>query len=72
VGSASKEFVLAPRQFLLLQGIAAEVLGEFRASLKGNLKDLFADFEVVSGEGEVIAFTSSVDNGTGDQLFKLQ
>ena len=63
---------LAPGQFLLLQGIAAQVMGDFRATLKGNLKDLFADVEVIGGEGEVIAFASSVDNGTGDQLFKLQ
>ncbi|HSN67597.1 MAG TPA: hypothetical protein VLV48_00005, partial [Thermoanaerobaculia bacterium] len=72
VGSGSKEFLLAPRQFLLLQGVAAQILGDYRASLKGSLKDLFVDIEVVSGDGEVIAFTSSVDNGTGDQLFKLQ
>ncbi|MFN2442293.1 MAG: hypothetical protein ABR517_06375, partial [Thermoanaerobaculia bacterium] len=72
VGSGSREFTLAPRQFLLLQGIAAEILGDFRGSLKGNLKDLFVDIEIVSGDGEVIGFTSSVDNGTADQLFKLQ
>jgi hypothetical protein len=73
VGAAKKDFALAPRQFLLLQGIAAQVLGDTaRAMLKGNLKDLFADIEVVGGDGEVIAFTSSVDNGTGDQLFKLE
>lgn len=72
IGSGSREWYLEGHGFALLSNIAMQVLGENRSLLKGNLKDLFAEIEIVGGEGSVIGFTSSVDNGTADQLFKLQ
>ncbi|MGH9458382.1 MAG: hypothetical protein ACRD2J_12185 [Thermoanaerobaculia bacterium] len=72
VGSASKEISVGPNQFILLQNVSREILGTYRESLQGNLKNLFLDVEIVSGEGRVVGFVSSVDNGSADQLFKLE
>ena len=69
VGSASKDYDLAPNQFLLVNGIAADVIGSSRNSL-GDLRNIEADFQVISGDGSVIVFTSSVDNGTGDTILR--
>jgi hypothetical protein len=72
VGSASKDIFINPNEFYFRQFIAQEILGDFRQSLQGNLKDLFLEVEVIGGEGRIIGFTSSVDNGSSDQLFKLE
>lgn len=71
VGSASRDIQLAPRQFMLLNSVSKEILGAYRTVLKGDLKNLFLEIQVING-GSVIAFTSSVDNGSADQVFKLE
>ncbi|HET8774622.1 MAG TPA: hypothetical protein VFP80_12540 [Thermoanaerobaculia bacterium] len=68
---ASRDYDLAPGQFLLLGGLASEILGADRAAL-GDLRDLEADFLVIEGEGRVVVFTSSVDNGTGDSVLRIE
>ncbi|MDX1584970.1 MAG: hypothetical protein R3338_15335, partial [Thermoanaerobaculia bacterium] len=73
IGSASREYELEAHDFLLLTSVASQILGEEnRQLLQGNLKNLFLDVEVVSGEGTALVFTSSVDNGTADQILRLQ
>jgi hypothetical protein len=72
VGAGSREYNLGGHAFHLLNNVAKEILGPHRDLLQGNLKDLFLDVEIVSGEGTAIVFTSSVDNGTADQVFKLE
>ena len=71
VGSASKDYVLAPNQFMQLNGIATEILGSGRDSV-GDLRGLEADFQVVGGNGAVAVFTSSIDNGTGDSILRTE
>jgi hypothetical protein len=63
--------VLAPNQFLQLNGIATEILGAARDTL-GDLRGLEADFQVIGGNGAVAVFTSSIDNGTGDSILRTE
>ena len=66
------DYVLAPNQFLMLHQIAKQVLGDDRdKAFRGDLKNLYVEFQVVEGEGSVVVFTSSIDNGTGDQVLKM-
>jgi hypothetical protein len=71
IGSASKDYTLNPNQFLLLNGIASEILGPARDAL-GDLRGLQADFQVLEGNGAVVLFTASVDNGTGDLILRTE
>ncbi len=71
VGSAFKDYTLAPNQFMQLNGIATEILGPNRDTL-GDLRGLEADFQVISGNGAVAVFTSSIDNGTGDSILRTE
>lgn len=71
IGSGSKEYDLGPNQFLLLNNLAAEILGSQRESL-GDLRGIEADFQMISGDGALNIFTSSVDNGTGDSILRTE
>ena len=71
IGSASRDYTLNPNQFLLLNGIASEILGAARDTL-GDLRGLQADFQVLDGNGAVVLFTASVDNGTGDVILRTE
>ena len=71
VGSASKEYELQPNQFLLVGRIANDILGDFRSAL-GDLRNLQLDIEVVDGDGAVIPFLTTVDNGTGDSILRTE
>ena len=69
-GIASSTFELGPRQFLQINGISQAILG---AGTRGTLGDLFnmqLDFEVIAGQGAVVAYTSTLDNGTGDSILR--
>ena len=68
----TKEWTLAPRQFLLLQNIGTEILGPSRNTNFGDLHNVQVDFEVVGGDGSVVVFTSSTDNGTNDTLLRTE
>lgn len=70
-GSASKDYTLAPNQFIQYNGIAAEILGSSRDSL-GDLHGLEMDVQVIDGNGAVIVYTSSTDNGTGDSILRTE
>lgn len=69
VGAASRDYALNANQFLLLNSIAGEILGAARLQF-GDLTNVEADFQVISGQGAVVLFTSSVDNGTGDSIVR--
>ena len=47
-----------------------QAIGEDRGAFNGNLRNLFVDVEMTDGDGSLLVFTSSVDNGTGDQILK--
>jgi hypothetical protein len=69
--TASKDYNLAPSQFIQINGLTADVLGTARATF-GDLHGVEADFQVVSGDGAVTIFTSSTDNGTGDSILRTE
>jgi hypothetical protein len=69
-GIATKEYNLAGRQYLQINGISADIIGPARQTL-GDLTNLQLDLEVISGNGAIVAFASSVDNGTGDSLLRV-
>ncbi|HLJ73922.1 MAG TPA: hypothetical protein VKU62_05010, partial [Thermoanaerobaculia bacterium] len=71
VGSAFKDFALAPNQFLQLNNIGSQILGSSRDSL-GDLRGLEVDFQVISGSGTVAVYTSSIDNGTNDSILRTE
>jgi hypothetical protein len=70
-GTASKDFDLAPNQFMQINGLAASILGPDRESL-GDLRGIAVDFQIIAGDGAVSIFTSSVDNGTGDSILRTE
>jgi hypothetical protein len=69
--TASKDYNLAPSQFIQINGLTADVLGSARTTF-GDLHGVEADFQVVSGDGAVTIFTSSTDNGTGDSILRTE
>jgi len=66
-----KDFDLAPGEFRLISRIANEILGSRRNQYRSDLRDLYLDVAVVSGEGAVVTFLSSIDNGTADQIIQV-
>jgi hypothetical protein len=62
---------LAPGQFLQLNRISVEVLGPERDARYGDLRNMQLDIEVIAGAGSVVSYTSSVDNGTGDSILRI-
>ncbi|HVR41384.1 MAG TPA: hypothetical protein VMU84_19975 [Thermoanaerobaculia bacterium] len=71
VGEASKDYLLAATQFLQINGIATDILGAARNDLD-DLHGMQIDFMVISGDGAVAVYTSSIDNGTGDAILKTE
>ncbi|MBI2215413.1 MAG: hypothetical protein HYU52_17320 [Acidobacteria bacterium] len=69
--TASKDYALAPNQFLLLTSIAKELIGSDRDTRFGDLRNMQVDFSVTAGDGSVIPFVSSTDNGTGDTILRV-
>ena len=68
---ANSEQTLTPRQFLQINGLSRSMLGSLRDTL-GDLTNLQLDVEVISGSGAVLMFASSVDNGTGDSILRVE
>ena len=71
IGAASRDYPLNGNQFLMLNSIAGEILGVARLQY-GDLTNVEADFQVISGVGSVLLFTSSVDNATGDSILRTE
>jgi hypothetical protein len=68
--SASTTFTLSPHQFLLIGSFTNAILGSKRAAL-GDLHNVTIEFTVLDGDGTVVPFVTSVDNGTGDSTFRV-
>ncbi|HVR43490.1 MAG TPA: hypothetical protein VMS56_08595 [Thermoanaerobaculia bacterium] len=71
IGSASVELELAPFELRRLNRVTQEILGAFRGAL-GDLRNVQLDFEVIEGDGSAVIFLSSIDNGTGDSLLRVE
>ncbi len=69
--TGSRQYSLAPRQLLLLGGLVREVLGPGRETI-GDLRNVQIEFAVTAGDGTVEVFTSSVENGTGDAILRVE
>lgn len=71
LASASRDYSLEGNQFLMLHSMAGEVMGASRLQF-GDLSNGEAGFQIISGRGAVLLFTSSVDNGTGDSVVRIE
>ncbi|HUP47939.1 MAG TPA: hypothetical protein VNA04_04030 [Thermoanaerobaculia bacterium] len=69
--TSSREFTLAPSQYLLLSDLARDVIGRQRDSF-GDLRNMTLDVEVIEGPGSVLPFLQSIDNGSGDSLVRTK
>lgn len=67
----SGTFNLAANQFRLINRITRELLGTSRDTNFGDLRNMQLDVEVIGGSGQVVPFTSSIDNGTGDSILRV-
>ncbi len=68
---SAKEFTLAAGQFVQVTDLARQVIGSERDSF-GDLRNMSADIEVVSGSGRVLPFLHMVDNGSGDSIMRTE
>ena len=64
-------FTIGPNEAIFFRGISTQLIGKTRSGF-GDLRNLQLRIEVLSGDGSVIAFTSSVDNGTGDATVRVE
>jgi|GEM_PF-645289 len=66
----SKTFDLKPHQFLQ-RNVSTQIIADANPSV-GDLRNVQIEMRVVGGEGAVMVFTSSVDNGTADQILRTE
>ena len=57
------------RQFIQLTDLSSRLPATARGE---DLRNVALRFTVVSGEGAVVAYASSVDNGSGDSIFRTE
>lgn len=69
-GVASKDYFLNGNQFVL-NSLTRDILGASRDSI-GDLENLVVEIAVTGGDGRVAFFVSSVDNGTGDTVLRVE
>ena len=69
-GIASANFDLGPGQFLQINGVSQAIIGASTRNTLGDLFNMQLDFEVISGQGAVVVYTSTLDNGTGDSILR--
>ena len=65
----SFDIPLQGREFLLLTDLSSRLQSISRGE---DLRNVSLLFQIVNGEGGVSIFTSSVDNGTGDSIFRIE
>jgi hypothetical protein len=53
------------------RSLVSDILGSQRDTV-GDLRGIEADFQVVGGNGAVMVYTSSVDNGTNDSILRTE
>jgi hypothetical protein len=71
IGTASKDYDLGANGFIPPRSLASDILGSQRDTV-GDLRGLEADFQVIKGDGAVVVYTSSVDNGTNDSILRTE
>jgi hypothetical protein len=67
-----RDFVLAPGQQLYADNMVRSIVGDSRETSLGELHNLQLQFEIVSGQGAVVPYVIETDNGSGDQLLRLE
>jgi hypothetical protein len=67
-----KDYALQPNQFLQLNGLLKQVIGDSRETELPDLRGVEVKIEVISGSGSVIPFVTSTDNGTGDTVLRTE
>lgn len=70
--TASKDYKLSPRQVMAFSEVGAELFGASSRQSLGDLHNLQLDVDVVGGDGAVIPFTMSTENGTGDSIMRIE
>ncbi|MGK2856108.1 MAG: hypothetical protein ACSLFQ_02755 [Thermoanaerobaculia bacterium] len=70
--NASKDFALAANQFMQLTGVVKAVIGDSRDTEHPDLRGVSVRVEIVSGEGSVIPYVTSTDNGTNDTVLRTE
>lgn len=68
---SSKEFTVSANQALMISDLARTVIGPQRDSF-GDLRDMQVDVEVIGGNGGVLPFIESIDNGSGDIVLRSE
>jgi hypothetical protein len=67
-----RDFTLAAGQQMFSDNMVRAIVGDSRETGLGDLHNLQIQFEVVSGNGAVVPFVIETDNGSGDQLMRLE
>ncbi|HVT02096.1 MAG TPA: hypothetical protein VHL58_01835, partial [Thermoanaerobaculia bacterium] len=70
--NGSKALAVGPNQYLQINGLVQAIIGESRETSFGDLHNVKVRFDVIGGEGAVIPFITSTDNGTGDTVLRTQ
>jgi Leucine-rich repeat (LRR) protein len=68
----TKAYQLGANQFVSVSSLVESIVGPARETLYGDLTDVQVQFDVVSAEGAIVVYTSSVDNGTGDSILRME
>jgi hypothetical protein len=68
----TREIALEPNGFIQLSGVVRSVIGDSRDTSLGDLTGVQVRVEVVDGEGSVIPYVTSTDNGTGDTVLRTE
>lgn len=68
----SREIVLEPNGFVQLSGVVRSIVGESRDTELGDLSGVQVRVRVLSGDGAVIPYVTSTDNGTGDTVLRTE
>ncbi len=71
IASASKDYTLAPFQFMQVP-MVSDIIGDTNRATLPDLQDIEADFQVITGPGTAVIYTSSTDNGTGDLILRTE
>ena len=67
--ASAKDFTLSPGQFLLVTDAMKAIIGDARSSF-GDLHNVQVEIRVTGGDGRVLGFIQSIDNGTGDTILR--
>lgn len=69
--AVSRTYNLTANQFLQINAITREMLGANRDTQYSDLRNMQITVAVTGGAGAVVPFTSSIDNGTGDSVLRI-